>query len=121
MEEPQSCTQPRNPSWDQDGLGINEHGALVFRDGDTFYTTSFDKCVELLREYPILLSKLSSAEHRLKSREPHSFIPAAIEELEKRAAKANALRGEGGAGNVMWGQAQAYRDAASLLREIFPA
>lgn len=46
-------------------------------------------------------------------------IQAVVIELKARAAEAEALRSALGAGKIMWGQAQAYRDAIALLEAGF--
>lgn len=109
-------------NWLADRIGFTDDGQLVLKE---------DEASNLCRMAPIELwceamqkkytyeTELETLQHRINSREPDRFLPKAIAELEERAKEANSLRGEGVAGKIMWGQAQAYRDAIALLQSYF--
>ncbi len=103
-----------------DGVAISPDGNLCLRDGEAmhsaWHSSSVKTWVETLAERNRLKWEVADLKRDINAREPHRFIADAIAELEKRATEAGALRGDGGAGKVMWGQAQAYRDAIALLK-----
>ncbi len=115
--------RPRNPSWSKDGVGIDIHGNLVLREGpdapDAVYRGASVKtwCANADKLWQ-LEATVREQQYAVNARQPHLFLPQAIAQLEERANEAAALRGDGVAGKVMWGQAQAYRDAIALLKSF---
>lgn len=113
----------RSSDWSTDGVAMNAEGQLVIREGSGSSplcraAKPAQWCEIMARQYETE-RELSEAERAINARHPDRFLPDAIAELEKRAAEAGALRGDGIAGKVMWGQAQAYRDAIALLKTFF--
>ena len=114
---------PRDTNWNKDGIGIDANGMVVIRAAGeplTCFVATTAKIGGLLRDEWQMKQELEDANRFRNACQPDRFIPKVIQDLEKKANEAAAMRGDGLAGKVMWGQEQAYRDAIAALKSYLP-
>lgn len=100
---------------DEDDVIVVELGDSTLMQVTVGYLT---ECVQIRAKHEQEIRDLESA---VNAREPAKFLPIVIKELDSRGNEAGKLRSEGEAGKIMWGQAQAYRDSAALIRSYLPS
>ncbi len=119
-----SFSEPRNSDWVKDGVGISEDGHVMLRSGAVGenqeicwgYTKQF--IISELDRIGVLEAQIRILTQEANRKDPSRFIEEAIAEMEKRGAEASGMRGDGAAGKIMWGQAQAYRDCVSYVKSF---
>lgn len=101
-------------------VGVTEEEGVkyvVMETGDGAYMQATPEAwVKALRESNAIALERWGFELRINAREPERWVEEATTELSKRGNEADALKSDSAAGKIMWGQAQAYRDAAALIR-----
>ena len=116
---PSNPIQPEKlePDWVNGMVRVKDDHIQILREDGWLMTSAprykWLKDAFLVEKYK---KRISNLQRNINAREPHQFLPSAIKELEEKAKEADALRGSGDAGKIMWGQAQAYRDAVALLK-----
>ena len=113
---------PRDTNWENDGIGVLD-GQIHIQCA----TFSYAFTPQGLRDALERASKYSQIEfdhQTLRQRlddwhNQSSAVKEVIQTIEKLGSIPDGLRGDTGAGLVMTGQSQAYRDAAVILRQKF--
>lgn len=100
-------------------IGLGTDGFIYFHQPEcrTGWTAVDEEWLNrAFEDLPRLKSELESAQRQINAREPVKWVEEAAKELEARGNEASTLKSDSAAGKIMWGQAQAYRDAAALIR-----
>jgi len=117
---------PRGTDWEKDAIGVTDTGHIVVRMPGAVaeavnYAFTSEGLRQILGEHYKTESKLRNLERQLALAEPHKGLAAIVADLEGKAAEADLCRigSSNPAGKLMFGQVQAYRDAAGMIRQTF--